>query len=377
MGPADEAGPDAGENHKQHPTSMHETRSPHYLSPDLPVSMVQTLRQLPYRHVPDECEARYNQGIPLNRRWWTWPNVIEAEHRLADIFIDETPDYPAAMQDRGVVVVGGGKYLASAYVTVRVLRHVGCSLPIQLWHLAGETDTKERALFSRFGVEYRDADALRKKQPFRFLDGHWWKGWQLKAYALLHCSFEQVLLIDADCYPVRDPTYLFDHPQFHQHGAIFWPCDAVPGPGMSCEQWHAFGMSMNDDMSVESGQLLVNRRQSWGPLNLAAHYNEQADYSYRHVWGDKDTFPIAWRRLKAQYGCLWPTGTRTSAGSMQFDDRQRPLFHHRAAEKFILEPCQFQSSPQDVDDHGNRFHADLPHESFCHAALHEFRAALS
>lgn len=357
------------------PTSMHRIHSPHLLSADSSVCTMQTWRQLPYQHDLDEGGARDPSEVPLHRRWWTWPNVIEAERCLANAFMEKIPDYPAATQDRGVVVVGGGKYLASAYVTVKVLRHVGCRLPIELWHLEDETDAWSRALFSKLGVACKDADALRIQKPFRFLDNHWWKGWQLKAYALLHCGFEQVLLLDADCYPVCDPTFLFEHPQFQQHGAIFWPCGGVPGPGMYPAQWQAFGMPMNDDMAVESGQLLVDRRKNWRPLNLAAHYNAQADYTYRHIWGDKDTFPIAWRRLESRYGCLWPTGARTSAGSLQFDDRHQPLFHHRAMEKFVLQPSQFSSSPQDSKACGNRFHPELPHEAFCHAALQEFRVA--
>ena len=48
-------------------------------------------------------------------------------------------DFPfpqARCADRGIVICGGGeRYLPSAYVLVRVLRHLGCGLPVEVWHL--------------------------------------------------------------------------------------------------------------------------------------------------------------------------------------------------------------------------------------------------
>jgi putative intracellular protease/amidase len=36
----------------------------------------------------------------------------------------------------GVVIPGGGaKYFPSAWVCVHMLRHLGCTLPVELWHL--------------------------------------------------------------------------------------------------------------------------------------------------------------------------------------------------------------------------------------------------
>ncbi|POM80295.1 Hypothetical protein PHPALM_1884 [Phytophthora palmivora] len=44
-----------------------------------------------------------------------------------------------------------------------------------------------------------------------------------KPYAIYHSRFESVLWLDSDNIPVRDPTYLFEAPEFVKHGAIFWP----------------------------------------------------------------------------------------------------------------------------------------------------------
>ena len=42
----------------------------------------------------------------------------------------------SAYRGRGVVIAGGGdRFFASLYITVRALRHVGCTLPIQVWYM--------------------------------------------------------------------------------------------------------------------------------------------------------------------------------------------------------------------------------------------------
>jgi hypothetical protein len=35
-------------------------------------------------------------------------------------------------------------------------------------------------------------------------------GWQLKPYSIVHCPFREVLFLDADNVPLRDPTFLFE-----------------------------------------------------------------------------------------------------------------------------------------------------------------------
>jgi len=54
--------------------------------------------------------------------------------------------------------------------------------------------------------------------PARILNGR-----ELKAFALLHSAFREVLLLDADNVPLVAPAFLFETKQFADTGAIFWP----------------------------------------------------------------------------------------------------------------------------------------------------------
>ena len=117
--------------------------------------------------------------------WWNSHEVQESQRQLATEFIETIPNYVNGSLKRcGIVITGGGKYFVSAYITIRVTRSVGCTLPIELWHLDGEMDQQMIDIVSPLGVTCHNASEHAKGSDY-FLN-HWWKGWQLKAYALLH-----------------------------------------------------------------------------------------------------------------------------------------------------------------------------------------------
>ena len=47
-------------------------------------------------------------------------------------------------------------------------------------------------------------------------------GYVSKPYALLHTRFSEVLLLDSDSHPLRDPTFLFDDELYLQNGVLAW-----------------------------------------------------------------------------------------------------------------------------------------------------------
>ena len=49
------------------------------------------------------------------------------------------PSYPDRFDGRGIVIPGGGmRYFTCAWVCIRMLRSLGCTLPIELWHCGPE-----------------------------------------------------------------------------------------------------------------------------------------------------------------------------------------------------------------------------------------------
>ncbi|HEX4612617.1 MAG TPA: hypothetical protein VH092_30765, partial [Urbifossiella sp.] len=360
----DPIGP-AAEHECRHPGRARTTERacrgcPDYLfpavTPETPPAVVGQMLDLPPRPQPD--------------RWWEWPNVQEAVRRGATEAIARTPPYPGGFAGRGVVIAGGGPYFASAYVTVRVLRHLGCTLPVELWHLAGEVTDAMRDVLRPYGVVCVDADATAARYPFRFLHGHWWKGWQLKAYAIAHSRFREVLFLDADCYPTRDPEFLFGWPPYRERGATFWPDLRTSEWMLAPERWAVFG-TRPGWLALESGQMLVNKEACWRELQLALWYNARADFVYHIVWGDKDTFNIAWRRLGTHYSMPQAVADWDTHTILQYGPDGTVLFQHRCRDKFRLHPARFASTHQRGTT--NHYNPRLAHEGLCFGFLDDLR----
>ncbi|TYZ66327.1 hypothetical protein PybrP1_012481 [[Pythium] brassicae (nom. inval.)] len=115
---------------------------------------------------------------------------------------------------RGVVLIAFPKAAAGVYAIVRLLRFLGCALPVEVWFDPVEmraTHSVLTELAAHHGVFLR---TIADPRASRF---------HAKPYALYHSRFESVLFLDSDNLPVRDPTYLFDSPEFARTGALFWP----------------------------------------------------------------------------------------------------------------------------------------------------------
>jgi len=201
---------------------------------------------------------------------------------------------------------------------------------VEIWHLGEkELNPKIARLLAKKGVSFVDAAKMRTSYPARTLEG-----WPLKAYAIVNCQFKNVMLLDADNVPVRNPEYLFRCPEFKRTGAVFWPDFGRLGPKRPI--WNICGVRYRDEPEFESGQVVVNKFKCWKALCLALWYNEHADFYYQHIHGDKETFHMAFRKLNQPYAMpdypIWPLD-----GVMcQHDFRGRRIFQHRNLRKWDL-----------------------------------------
>ncbi|ETL84243.1 hypothetical protein L917_15898, partial [Phytophthora nicotianae] len=105
----------------------------------------------------------------------------------------------------GVLMVMYPKLLANIYSTVRLLRSYNCSLSVELWYLENEMGTNplnESRILQSLVKDYGPI-SLRGIAETEV------NGFNTKVFALAHSELDQVLFLDADNSPVRDPTYLF------------------------------------------------------------------------------------------------------------------------------------------------------------------------
>jgi alpha 1,2-mannosyltransferase len=264
---------------------------------------------------------------------------------------------PDALTDttgsRGIVMVVYPALLASAYATIRALRDVlDCQLPLEIWFRPDEMRKTPGALKPLEGLT---KDDTKGGITFSEINHPRAIGFGAKIYAVRYSRFDQLLFLDADNVPVRNPAYLFEAPEFVKTGAIFWPDYWHPQHTIfyineASLVWQLLDMSFVDMFEQESGQLLIDRRRHAASLELVAFYsNHRPNYFSRLglAWGDKDLFRFAWLKRQAPFHMI--TSPPSVAGKMyggsfcgmtmvQHDPKGKVLFLHRNQLKLTGKP---------------------------------------
>ena len=289
---------------------------------------------------------------------------------------------PPRLVGRGIVTSVHGRALASIWVLLSELARLEVDLPVEVWHRPGEIDETDLALLRALPLRL----ALRE-----MVDDV--SGFAIKPVAVWRSAFREVLWIDADNAPLRDPTFLFDDPEFVGKGSLFWRdtsgADRASTWHPGAPVWAAFGVLANTAEEFETGQFLVDKVRCWPEVCLTASYAFGSAFYYRFLLGDKDTFRLAWQRVAQERGRPAPGGwyhadpAIVPYGFMPYgpfhvgrpnpwgawgggsvllgrDRDGRPLFHHRNTEKFTL-------------DRDNPFNADAPNEALYHGHVAALR----
>jgi FkbM family methyltransferase len=264
--------------------------------------------------------------------------------------------YPDTHHGRGIVTVAGGaRYFTCAYVLLSLLRRHGCTLPVEVWCLdEGEIDGRMRELLLAFGGvtivnAAMVADMLPPDERPKRL-----QGWECKTLAIQHSVFREVLFLDSDQLPARDPTYLFDLPEFAEHGAVFWPDYEPEGWRVTERAFRVAGLDVpgkrrkpdwynpTDYDAWETGQILIDKSRHWTGLKLWQWFGDHAEYWYQGcvtgkgrdlVYGDKDTAYLAWHTLRIPFALApaagWLGTVNVSGCFVQHDMSGQVVFHHR------------------------------------------------
>lgn len=184
-------------------------------------------------------------------------------------------------------------------------------------------------LFTQRGVEFVDTHEVRKVLP-----GHPSGAWESKVFALIHSPFAETLLLDADNMVLADPTYIFSHEDYLEHGAVFWP-DFLPPPegapwAIKDSAWEILGVDKQYGLELETGQVLVDKRRVYRELMVTLHMNQHSEFYYRYVsHGDTATYRFAWALCGTP---LYTVPHRPQMTSdpvrIQFTPSGDPLFQH-------------------------------------------------
>ena len=264
----------------------------------------------------------------------------QAHRKMMEGLKESMPELPYTVGTRGLVSTAGGKYLPVFVVSLRMLRRSGTSLPMEVF-LADENEYEQEicdrvlpTLNARCVVLSKVLTAV----PHSIEIDHY----QYKVFAMLFSSFEDILFLDSDAWPIRDAEQLFTSEPFISAGMVTWP--DFWASSASPFFYKISGQEvpkMNLRQSTESGELLLAKRTHSKSLLLATYYNYYGKQYYPLFSqgapgeGDKETFVAAASALGEPF--------------YQTSEPVRPIGHSRQSDEKFTGTAMVQYDP--IEDH--------------------------
>jgi alpha 1,2-mannosyltransferase len=200
---------------------------------------------------------------------------------------------------RGIVSTAGGSYLPILVISLRMLRRTGSKLPMEVF-LADKTEYESyicETVLPDLNAKCVVLSDILDKVPKSVSITHY----QYKVVSMLFSSFEELLFLDSDAFPIHEPMELFAAEPFASHGLVLWPdywastasplfynITSQPTPSTTLRQ------------SSETGEILISKKGHQRSLLLATYYNYYGPDVYYALLsqgspgeGDKETFLAA------------------------------------------------------------------------------------
>lgn len=234
----------------------------------------------------------------------------------------------------GIVTVGGGKFSLLSFLIIKTLRNLGTTLPVEVFIPPNDTGDQEfcNTLLPKYNAKcIYITDVL----PPDSVDNFEFKGYQFKSIAIIASSFENLLLLDADNFPIKDLDNIFDKEPYKSTGLVLWPdfwrrttnpayyeiadipvnyknrvrnCmdDITPPQAYTSDMEDTSDVPLHDlentipDVSTESGQIMISKSKHLPTVLLSLYYNVYGPSWYYPIFsqkaageGDKETFIAA------------------------------------------------------------------------------------
>ncbi|KAH3675871.1 hypothetical protein WICMUC_002441 [Wickerhamomyces mucosus] len=250
-------------------------------------------------------------------------------------FIEQMPqEYPETILNNvngsGILYCGGGNYNWLVLLSLKLLRETGSKLPVEVF-IPTESEYSQdlcERVFPLFGAKCLIMSNYLDTKQYKI------KGYQLKSMALLLTSFENVLMLDSDNIPLKNPDYLFINEPYKSKNMVVWPdfwrrstsplyyeiagrvineTNQVRHSYLGDDRDFPEGLNTNEDYnskvsyhdlegtfpeaSSETGQLLINKKTHQKAIFLSLYYNYYGPNYYYPLFsqgqageGDKETF---------------------------------------------------------------------------------------
>ncbi|KAN0071413.1 Mannosyltransferase putative domain containing protein [Elaphomyces granulatus] len=271
---------------------------------------------------------------------------------------------------RGIVTTVGPGQLPTLVISLRMLRRTGSMSSVEVF-LSSPRDYEQ--FICEIVLPALNAKCLILSDVLGD-DVESFRGWQFKFLAILFSTFEEVLFLDADVFPLRDPAFLFDPEPFKSYGYVVWPdfwastaspyihtIISQPVPPRAIQP------------AVEAGQLLISRKTHQVSLFLVAYYNYYGNSHYFRLFsqgalgeGDKETWRTAAAVMKQPFYQVHEP-VQGIGRSLSGSDNGNALLHYDPTVDYLRTLS---------DKHGHNAQTPKARPMFIHANVPEFNPLL-
>ncbi|MCJ1338859.1 hypothetical protein MMC09_004148 [Bachmanniomyces sp. S44760] len=271
---------------------------------------------------------------------------VEAEARMKQshtTFVQsitkEDPKMVYVPGTRGIVTTAGGDYLPIMVSSLRMIRKSGSTLPVEVFL---GSNAEYESFICDWVLPSLNAKCVVLSDILDSLPtGPEIKHYQYKVFAMLFSSFEELLFLDADAFPIHNPDPQFDSEPYLSSNLVLWP--DFWASSASPKYYNIANRPippMTARASSETGEILFSKKTHASSLLLASYYNYYGPSHYYRLLsqgapgeGDKETFLAAAQALNETYYTvsekIKPIGHRSNSGGgiagsamVQYDPRE-------------------------------------------------------
>lgn len=225
---------------------------------------------------------------------------MKTAHRVfVDVIKAKPPKLNYVPGTKGLVSTAGGAYLPVFVISLRMLRRTGSNLPMEVF-LSDESEYEH--YICDVVLPPLNARCMVLSHVLDAVPGTWKiEKYQFKPFAMLFSSFEEILFLDADAFPLMKPEALFTSEPYRSKKMVTWPdfWSSTVSP-IYYEITSQPVPPINVRQSTESGEILISKKTHLMTLLLCTYYNFWGPTHYYRLFsqgasgeGDKETFVAA------------------------------------------------------------------------------------
>jgi alpha 1,2-mannosyltransferase len=171
------------------------------------------------------------------------------------------------------------------------MQSYNCSLPVKIFHFSSEISKDKRTLLENLSHISGEGSEVTVRLVEGLSKGYNWKAFHIKGAAIQQSSFNEILYLDTDSYPLRHPDDFFESKWWENTGLLLWP-DFTKSHATN-PLWRLLGIPCRNEFEGESGQIFVSRSRHQDLLWLVEYFALHHDKFYSFMGGDRDSFCAA------------------------------------------------------------------------------------